>query len=283
VLVEYFNSQNIPAELVEHRGLYSKASYATSSKLWLGFYEDFPLDVLPRKFILYNGEPLAAEKWRNRSDLQGVLPHLLEFWGFTEECEKVVSPSGVSVRYVPFGYADQLINPHLKDRKGPNVNEDIDLLFYGTVTPRRKPLLNRLRDAGFKLKVLEWPRDQYGKDLDATLRRSKIVLYLHGHEERDAQITDFARIDYLLANRRFLLHETPHADADHRGFKENVPTCDYDDFVDTCRLFLDSPKERHQWTERADIWYRENYHLDNFIPAEKLRKWVNSTGSNGRN
>ena len=58
---------------------------------------------------------------------------------------------------------------------------DIDVLFFGHVSSRRRWLLNKidaaLRQAGYKLKVIE--RDCYGDDRTAILNRSKIVLNLH--------------------------------------------------------------------------------------------------------
>jgi hypothetical protein len=77
--------------------------------------------------------------------------------------------------FVPIGYT-----PTLGRSAGKGVR-DIDVLFFGHVSSRRRSLLHKidaaLRKAGYALKVIE--RDCYGDDRTAILNRSKIVLNLH--------------------------------------------------------------------------------------------------------
>ncbi len=82
---------------------------------------------------------------------------------------------GIPSTFVPIGYTPTL------GRSLAHGGRDIDVLFFGHVSSRRRWLLNKidaaLRQAGYKLKVIE--RDCYGDDRTAILNRSKIVLNLH--------------------------------------------------------------------------------------------------------
>ena len=86
-----------------------------------------------------------------------------------------LSELGIPSTTVPIGYSPTL------GRSVGHGNRDIDVLFFGHVSSRRRALLNRidtaLRQAGYALKVIE--RDCYGDDRTAILNRSKIVLNLH--------------------------------------------------------------------------------------------------------
>jgi len=82
---------------------------------------------------------------------------------------------GIPSTFVPIGYTPVL------GRSLRHGDRDIDVLFFGQVSSRRRRLLDRidaaLRQAGYKLKVIE--RDCYGDDRTAVLNRSKIVINLH--------------------------------------------------------------------------------------------------------
>jgi hypothetical protein len=82
---------------------------------------------------------------------------------------------GIPSTFLPIGYTPTL------GRSLGNGDRDIDVLFFGHVSSRRRALLKKidtaLRRAGYALKIIE--RDCYGEDRTAILNRSKIVLNLH--------------------------------------------------------------------------------------------------------
>lgn len=86
-----------------------------------------------------------------------------------------LSELGIPSTAVPTGYSPTL------GRSMGHGDRDIDVLFFGHVSSRRRALLNRidaaLRQAGFALTVIE--RDCYGDERTVILNRSKIVLNLH--------------------------------------------------------------------------------------------------------
>ena len=86
-----------------------------------------------------------------------------------------LSEFGIRSTAVPIGYTPTL------GRSLGHGNRDIDVLFLGHVSTRRRALLKKidaaLQKAGHTLKVID--RDCYGDDRTAILNRSKIVLNLH--------------------------------------------------------------------------------------------------------
>jgi hypothetical protein len=86
-----------------------------------------------------------------------------------------LSELGIPSTFVPTGYAPTF------GRSMGDGDRDIDVLFFGHVSSRRRALLKNidaaLRHAGYALKVVD--RDCYADERTAILNRSKIVLNLH--------------------------------------------------------------------------------------------------------
>ena len=97
--------------------------------------------------------------------------------------------------HVPIGYVPALT-------RIVAVPEDIDVLFYGAMTDRRRAILDKLRAKGFRVESLF---GVYGAGRDAWIARSKIVINIHYSEQ--AKIFEIVRISYLLANRRAVVSE----------------------------------------------------------------------------
>jgi SAM-dependent methyltransferase len=79
------------------------------------------------------------------------------------------------VPIVPFGYASYLDKPApaLEDRP-------IDLLFFGSMNPRRQQFIDRVEAAGFSVAAFDHPI--YGPERDDFIRQAKAVLNCHFYE-----------------------------------------------------------------------------------------------------
>lgn len=69
---------------------------------------------------------------------------------------------------------------HLGSEAVPLEQRDIDLLFIGSLTPRRLELLHRVERAGQEVTVLQRP--VYGPERDALVRRARAVLNVSAYE-----------------------------------------------------------------------------------------------------
>lgn len=115
--------------------------------------------------------------------------------------------------------------------------EDVDVLFYGTVNERRQAIIDALASTGLRLKVLN---GVYGAERDAWIARSKVVLNMHYYESK---VHEVIRTSYLLANRKAVVSECAadtEIDDDLRAAVVAVP---YEQIASACReLVLDEPR-----------------------------------------
>jgi hypothetical protein len=203
----------------------------------------------PRKAILYNLEPLAAPdnlQIKTHFATHALIPDLLDLfrhypvWDYSQTNidwltghERVPQPS-----YVPIGYVPELT------RIAP-APEDIDVLFYGSVSDRRREILDRLSARGFRVETLF---GAYGATRDSQIARSKIVLNIHSYEAQPLQIV---RISYLLANQRAVVSETRADPAEERDLETGIAFADYDDLVDRCAELLGDEDARRGLAARG--------------------------------
>jgi hypothetical protein len=154
--------------------------------------EDFP--HLPPRVVLYNLEQLGDEIFEKLPGLPALLRHF-EVWDFSERnIEKLI---GVAPRlfHLPIGTVPQMT----RIKSAPV--QDIDVLFYGVMTERRKAALAAIEAAGLRV---HYGFGLYGAARDALIARSKVVLNLHGSSVR---IFEIVRVSYLLANRKAVVSE----------------------------------------------------------------------------
>jgi hypothetical protein len=183
--------------------------------------------------ILYNLEQIAP-------GAAGLHPRLLEFyrhhplWDYSQRNIEELARLGVHpVRHLPIGYVPQLSRISRDE-------EDIDVLFYGSLNDRRQAILQALRSRGVKA---EAAFGVYGSQRDTLIARAKIVLNLHYYESK---VFEVVRVSYLLANGRFVVSERGCVPAEEAEFAQGVVFADYGDLVNACVAYLGRPDERQR-------------------------------------
>ncbi|MBI2471666.1 MAG: glycosyltransferase [Planctomycetes bacterium] len=137
-----------------------------------------------------------------------------------------------------------------------DIKRDIDILFVGSITPRRKILLEKLQSS-FHVTIA----NAFGRELVQLFNRSKIVLNIHAEDHKDTE----TRVFEALGCGSFLLTE--------RLSVENPFSCEhlvefetFDELCDKINFYLDHANEReeiamrgyaeavarHTYTHRAD-------------------------------
>jgi O-methyltransferase/8-demethyl-8-(2,3-dimethoxy-alpha-L-rhamnosyl)tetracenomycin-C 4'-O-methyltransferase len=171
--------------------------------------------VLPAGATIYNLEQL-------RPGAESVTPQYMKLlgrhavWDF--DIANIATLTRLTgnrnVRHVPLGFAQQLA------RITSATDQDIDVLFYGSMTPRRQAVLHDLTVEGLKVSAVF---GVYGSARDELIARAKVVLNLHAVEGWGFEI---ARVSYLLTNRKAVVTEVASAgeiDADLQGAFLGVP------------------------------------------------------------
>lgn len=99
------------------------------------------------------------------------------------------------VRLFKFGY-----QPDLERIEQAKI-QDIDVLFYGTMNPRRQKIIDAMRVEGLVVQTLY---GVYGKERDDWIARSKLVLNIHFYP---SEILEVVRLFYLCINKVLVLTE----------------------------------------------------------------------------
>ncbi|AOI74939.1 hypothetical protein [Burkholderia sp. NRF60-BP8] len=157
-----------------------------------------------------------------------------ETWDYSERnLAKLRALGARQARQLKLGF-------HPKLRRIPNdVEQDIDVLFYGTIGPRRAAILDALQARGLTVGIIN---NAYGAARDAAIARAKVVLNLHHYA---SHIFEIVRVFYLMTNGKAVVGEvspTTAVDPDYAGGFHAAP---YDALVDACvELVADRARRR---------------------------------------
>lgn len=200
---------------------------------------------LPQDAIIYNTEQLSSG-WMNDYYVDLMRRHTV--WDYSRENVKKLTALGIDAHFCGVGYAPEL-------ERIPKVEEDLDVVFYGSMNKRRAVILEKLIDAGINLYII--PFGTYGAERDAILARAKIVLNIHYYDDAPLEIV---RCSYLLANGKYFLTE---------GGKEDL-ACDYtpiEKLVARCALMLEYPADRKYLALSAKEHFRDFHKQSEYIKA----------------
>ena len=195
----------------------------------------FPAPV-PEDALFYNLEQISPESPWFQAGLLDVL-RTRSCWDYSRSNITALEAAGIPVAaLLPLGYAPPLT------RIAP-AQEDIDVLFYGSLNERRAVVLRELTRRGLHVKHLF---GVYGAARDAWIARSRIVLNMHYF---DAKVFEAVRVTHLLANRRFVVSERGSDPLEEADYATGLVFSDYAALADTCERYLRQPEERRRIAE----------------------------------
>jgi hypothetical protein len=192
----------------------------------------------PTNAILYNFEQIYEESpWLTPTLLALFRRHRV--WDYSQaNIERLAALHVPQLTHVRVGYSPELT-------RIAAVPEDIDVLFYGSNSPRRRAVLDSLRARGFRVESLF---GVYGAGRDAVIARSKIVLNMHLYE---AEVFEIARVSYLLANGRAVVSERGANPAEDADLASGIAFAAYDELVDRCVELLGDDRMRRDLGRRG--------------------------------
>lgn len=159
-----------------------------------------PFQRLPPNSILFNLEqPSHPNMEKVRQFAKGI-----KVWDFSRRNVDEWLQRGYDAVHVPIGYT-----PNLTRIPKAEV-QDIDVLFYGWLTPRRTAIIDQLRAAGLKVYA---SAACYGGGRDNLISRAKVCLNVH-HDGRD--MFEIVRVSYLMANASLVVTEDSVDDDDYQ-------------------------------------------------------------------
>jgi hypothetical protein len=180
------------------------------------------IDQIPKNTIILNTEQIYSDatSWNKNIFFWA---ERFEVWDYSEKnIQKFNEMNLKNIKILKIGFQKELI------RLNHNKNKDIDILFYGSLNQRRKEILDELETHGLKIKVLF---GVYGKERDAWIERSKIVL---NHHFYNSHIFEIVRVFYLLTNSVAVVGEVNETTSIDAIYKNAILARRYDELVTGC-------------------------------------------------
>lgn len=206
------------------------ALFSDATNLVIGAHLLGADEGLPEDAILVNLEQLQGNASLPAHYLERLQRHTV--WDYSAANIRELCARGArQPLHVPLGYVPELE----RIRHG---TPDTDVLFYGSLNPRRTAVLDRLSAAGARVEKLF---GVYGAERDACIARARIVLNMHFYE---ANVLEVVRIVYLLANRIFVVSEHGADAAETARFEGALAFCAYEHLADTCLRYLAEAQSR---------------------------------------
>ena len=143
------------------------------------------------------------------------------------------------VKHLKIGFHSKLC------RIPSDVEQDIDVLFYGTVGPRRMAILNELHASGLNVCAVN---NLYGNARDSLIARSKVVLNLHHFA---SHIFEIVRVFYLMSNAKAVVGEVSPTTSIDPAYVGGFCAASYDALVNTCINLVRDTERRRQLESAA--------------------------------
>lgn len=187
---------------------------------------------LPPNAIIYNAEPLVPTNNR-LPEFYYLLLSRHVVWDFSRR-----NVDFLNGRFAPNrAYHLPLSQSSILTRLQPS-REDIDILFYGAISPRRESILKELGHRGAKISSLT---GIYGAERNDLIGRAKLVLNMHFDDDGAFECM---RVVPLLANAKAVVTEFSSDIPD--ALKSGMCVASYDDLVDSCMALLADEVGRQQ-------------------------------------
>jgi hypothetical protein len=268
--------QGIDVELLSGLSFRMRALLAASDDLWIGFWFQVRPEFLPANYIFVNTEPLSVVESSGDAAWFDAMANAREVWGYRRSDEEYVRRLGVPFHFVPLGYAAYYERSFRENTEGfeapgRQLAQDIDVLFFGNISERRRRVLDALHAHGLVVHVVSFSNRRYGAALDQLLARSRIVLGVHQYDDPKSHIFDFGRIDVALSNGLFVLHERPSSASGGPELDVPVATCEYEQIPEMCAHYLAQPAERARIAATTRRWFIAAMDLDSYIPYASVR------------
>lgn len=190
---------------------------------------------VPPNSIFFNTEQLYLDdqKLMWPSDIYEWARNF-ETWDYSDRnIEKFLQHGITGVKKLGLGYQKEL------NRIDSSGNQDIDVLFYGSIGERRNKIINDLRAEGLNVKAVF---GLYGKERDDLIARSKVILNFHHY---NSHIFEIVRVFYLLTNSKAVVGEVSESTIIDKIFLDCIKAAPYDGLVNACKRLVNDKSERH--------------------------------------
>lgn len=215
-------------------------TYVDATNILIGVHLLDPLLIAqtPKSSIVLNTEQIAIDNnnW-NKNIFDWA--ECFTLWDYNERNVAKWSSLGISSKLLKIGFHPNLVRiPKASD-------QDIDVLFYGSIGPRRQKVLDEIKALGANVKAVF---GIYGPERDRLISRSKVILNLHHY---DSKIFEIVRVFYLMSNSKAVVAEVSDETAIDPAYTSGFHNSPYEDLANACLRFARDEPSRIALEELA--------------------------------
>jgi len=201
-------------------------------------YTNF-IPEMPKNCIVLNTEQIYIDE-NNWHENVFAWAKSFEVWDYSpRNIEKFKSIGITNVKLLKLGYQKELV------RLNNDVPKEFDVLFYGSVNDRRKVIFEDLETKGLKFGFLF---GVYGRERDAWIEKSKVVLNMHHY---DSQIFEIVRVFYLMTNSVAVVGEVNDTTSIDDMYRRGILEAKYEELVDRCAELVGNEDMQKQLRKQA--------------------------------
>lgn len=203
------------------------------------------ISQLPKDSIILNTEQLDGI---NIAWLTPILQFTKNFsvWDYSLKNISKLNDLGFNkVKFLELGYQTEL------QRIPKNSSQDIDVLFYGSMNPRREKIIAELREHHLNVRVAF---AIYGPQRDELISRSKVVL---NHHYYDSEIYEVVRTSYLINNAKLVVGEVNASTSIEARYLTSIYPAKYEELAASCSKLVRDDALRNELEDKALSTYRQ--------------------------
>jgi hypothetical protein len=179
------------------------------------------ISSIPDSAIVYNFEQVGGHQFAG--PYLGLLRRTTVWEYHPANIEKLKYYFNIHAILVPFGYVPAMV-PQLYTP----LEYDFDVLFFGSMNPPRKKIVNDLKLMGLRVMA---PEGAYGEDRVDLMRRSKLVLNVHYYQR--VKILEVVRLGVAMAACRAVVTQLDPDTVVDPYYLPGVAGAPYDSLVET--------------------------------------------------
>ena len=203
------------------------------------------ISQLPKNSIILNTEQLDGI---NIAWLTPILQFAKNFsvWDYSlKNISKLNDLGFYKVKFLELGYQSEL---QRIPKKSP---QNIDVLFYGSMNPRREKVIAELRAYDLNVHVAF---AIYGPQRDELISRSKVVL---NHHHYDSEIYEVVRTSYLINNAKLVVGEVNPSTSIDTHYLTSIYPAKYEELSASCYKLVRDDALRNELEDKALSTFRQ--------------------------
>ena len=203
------------------------------------------ISQLPKNSIILNTEQLDGI---NIAWLTPILQFAKNFsvWDYSlKNILKLNDLGFYKVKFLELGYQSEL---QRIPKKSP---QNIDVLFYGSMNPRREKVIAELRAHDLNVHVAF---AIYGPQRDELISRSKVVL---NHHHYDSEIYEVVRTSYLINNAKLVVGEVNPSTSIDTHYLTSIYPAKYEELAASCYKLVRDDALRNELEDKALSTFRQ--------------------------